>query len=221
MLDCLIIGDSLAVGVGQARPECVTQAQTGITSGAYIKSFLPNLPRSAAQIVISLGVNDDPTVSTIDNLRTLRRSLHGPQIVWLLPGLKPEVRQAIEAVARESGDRLVDTQPQVGPDHLHPTGAGYRLIASWTQDFAGGHAPRPGAQKYATTQAPLGDRLKTGTVEANMSGNLRQYREMPVVIYPNTFNGRVIYGLPGNAFAALRPAPFQFGAFPPKRGPQP
>ena len=36
MLECLILGDSLAVGVGQVRSECVTRAKSGINSYNYV-----------------------------------------------------------------------------------------------------------------------------------------------------------------------------------------
>ena len=35
-MTCLIIGDSLAVGVGEFRPECDTVAKVGITSQTYL-----------------------------------------------------------------------------------------------------------------------------------------------------------------------------------------
>ena len=64
MLECLVLGDSIASGVGQARPECETVARVGITSGTYINELLPGAPRAARTAVISLGVNDDATVDT-------------------------------------------------------------------------------------------------------------------------------------------------------------
>ena len=132
MLECLVLGDSIASGVGQARPECETMARVGITSGAYINDLFPLVSHTAQSAVISLGVNDDISVDTIANLRLVRRSLSVPNVVWLLPGLKENVRQAIRAVARENGDQLVETRPYVGPDHLHPSGTGYRIIAEQT-----------------------------------------------------------------------------------------
>jgi len=35
MIECLILGDSIAVGIGQMRPECVVQAKSGINSEDY------------------------------------------------------------------------------------------------------------------------------------------------------------------------------------------
>lgn len=147
MLECLVLGDSIASGVGQARPECETVARVGITSGTYVNELLPLAPHAARTAVISLGVNDDGSVDTIDNLRQVRGALQVSGAVWLLPGLKDNVRAAIRTVAAEFGDRLIDTRSQVGPDHLHPTGAGYRAIAARTL--------QPGDTEVAFDPAPL------------------------------------------------------------------
>ena len=130
MLPCIVIGDSIAVGVGQYRPDCQTLAKTGITSSRYITDYLPAAAAQADIAVISLGVNDDATVDTIANLRQVRARLTSRRVTWLLPGLKPDVRSAIRLVAAENGDQWIDTKPEVGRDHLHPTSAGYRALAS-------------------------------------------------------------------------------------------
>lgn len=130
MLDCLIFGDSIALGVGQARSGCEIAARVGITSATYLRTVFTTVPKIAASIVISLGVNDDPAASTLGNLRRLRADLQARQVTWLLPGLKEDARRAIQIVAAEHHDRLLDTRGVVGPDHLHPTGAGYRFLAA-------------------------------------------------------------------------------------------
>lgn len=133
MLDCLILGDSLAVGVGQARPGCQTVARTGINSSVFVATLLPGAPKSAHSVVISLGVNDTADMQTRASLQTLRASIDAAQVIWILPALKDDIRQTIRAVAAQHNDRVVDTTGQAGPDHLHPTTSGYRLIAAWTQ----------------------------------------------------------------------------------------
>ena len=134
MTPCLILGDSIALGVGQVRLDCETTARVGISSSAYVRSMLASVHKTADAVVISLGVNDDPAAHTLDNLRRMRAELHARAVTWLLPGLKPNVREAIRSVAAENRDRVVDTRAEVGPDHLHPTAAGYRQIAAWTRD---------------------------------------------------------------------------------------
>lgn len=132
MMPCILIGDSIAVGVGQARPECETVAQVGISSERYVATMLPPGRTKAETAVISLGVNDDASLDTIENLRIVRGRIAAQRVVWLLPGLKENVRAIIRTVAAENGDRTVDTRPQVGRDHLHPNGAGYEVIAGQT-----------------------------------------------------------------------------------------
>ena len=41
MIECLVLGDSIATGVGGARPECVTSARVGITSATYVNDLFP------------------------------------------------------------------------------------------------------------------------------------------------------------------------------------
>jgi hypothetical protein len=131
MIPCIVMGDSIAVGVAQFRPDCESVAQSGITSKRYIDTLLQ--AQSAQIVIISLGVNDDDTVDTLANLREVRRNVRGRIVYWLLPGIKPRARAAISAVAGEFGDRLIDTTAQAGPDHLHPTGAGYQYLAAMTK----------------------------------------------------------------------------------------
>ncbi len=114
------------------RPACESAARVGINSSSFITTMLGAAQRSVESVVISLGVNDGPAMATLSNLRRLRVGLQAHQVTWLLPGLKDEVRAAIRTVAGEHGDRLVDTKPNVGADHLHPNAAGYRLIAAAT-----------------------------------------------------------------------------------------
>ena len=130
MVPCVVMGDSIAVGVAEYRPECEAIAKSGINSARYIETLLET--RTAKTVVISLGVNDGSTIDTLENLREVRRQVHGRTVFWLLPGIRPRAQWAIRTVAHEFGDRLIDTKPVAGPDHLHPTGVGYQRIAALT-----------------------------------------------------------------------------------------
>ena len=57
MLECLIVGDSIAVGVSQVRPECQSIAKSGINSRDWNNKHLHKL-KPARTLVISLGAND-------------------------------------------------------------------------------------------------------------------------------------------------------------------
>lgn len=127
MVPCLVLGDSIAIGIGQYLPECRTEARVGISSQQFAHALLS--PQEAGRVVISLGVNDGASAATIPSLRQVRQSVHGKSVYWLLPANHDHARTAIRAVAAEFGDRLIDTAPQVGSDGLHPTGAGYRALA--------------------------------------------------------------------------------------------
>ncbi len=127
MLPCLILGDSLALGIGQYRPECHTVAQTGISSGRYLATLLTD--QSADTALISLGVNDGDNAATLQNLRQVRARIHARRVYWLLPGIKPGVRALVRQVAVEFDDFLVDTSYEAGADHLHPNRDGYKFLA--------------------------------------------------------------------------------------------
>lgn len=146
MIHCLVLGDSIAVGVGTARPDCTTTARIGITSEAFVQTMLT--PEDADTLIVSLGANDDGTVHTEDNLRQLRQTIRARTVIWLLPGLKDPQRAVIRAVALSYNDRVIDTRPQAGPDHLHPSGTGYRIIADETEQQG------PDAIEVAEAEAP-------------------------------------------------------------------
>ena len=139
MLFCLVMGDSIAVGVGQTLPECRTEARVGVTSRQFVHQLAS--PPHAQNIVISLGVNDGDAAYTIPSLQRLRETVRSRAVFWLLPGARYErTRAAIRSVAAQFGDRLIDCSPQTGPDGLHPTGIGYRTLGAqirWTTQRAG------------------------------------------------------------------------------------
>jgi lysophospholipase L1-like esterase len=130
VLDCIILGDSIAVGLGQARPDCVVFAVSGISSERYLQVFPTTAEARIA--IISLGVNDGEGAATADNLRLLRRKVTASTIYWLVAGSNPAIRAAVHTVAGEFADRLIDVAPLAGPDHIHPDRAGYAALAAQT-----------------------------------------------------------------------------------------
>jgi hypothetical protein len=130
LLDCIILGDSIAVGLGQARPDCTVEASSGITSGRYVQTFV-----GAAHVrtaIISLGVNDGEGVATAENLTRLRGLVSANVVYWLLTGGNPRARDAVREVAARFGDRLIDAAPLTGSDHIHPDRTGYARLAAET-----------------------------------------------------------------------------------------
>jgi len=128
LIPCLVVGDSIAVGVGQTLPECRTEARVGMTARQFVHQFLS--PREADKVVISLGVNDGESAYTIANLRSVRESVRGRAVYWLLPAHHEYARTAIRTVAARYGDRVIDCTPYSGPDGVHPTGVGYRTLGA-------------------------------------------------------------------------------------------
>jgi hypothetical protein len=57
MLECLIVGDSIAVGVSQIRTECQAIVKSGINSSDWNKKHLHKL-KPTKTLIISLGAND-------------------------------------------------------------------------------------------------------------------------------------------------------------------
>ena len=133
MIECLIMGDSIAVGIAQQRPECVVEAKTGINSMDYVNGlyFFYAVP-AAKTTVISLGSNDWDTSETYPVLVTLRDEIKGP-VLWILPAKKDEVRNIMLTIARDRGDAVADTRAwPLSKDGVHLTAKGYQGLAkSW------------------------------------------------------------------------------------------
>ena len=126
----MVLGDSIAAGLGQARPDCQVAAVSGITSERYVHVFSDTWRVRTA--IISLGVNDGEGVPTADNLARLRGRISASVVYWLLTGGNPRARDAARAVADRFGDRLIDIAPLTGADHIHPDRAGYSRLAAET-----------------------------------------------------------------------------------------
>ena len=139
MLDCLILGDSIAKGVSDIRKECVAYVKSGINSKDYWyknKTFLTKQDTlSVKTTIISLGSNDTDRIRTIEFANNIRERIKG-RVYWILPSaeLKPIQHEVIKGVAKIWGDLTI--QPESGKlnsDKIHPTYAGYKHIAEQTK----------------------------------------------------------------------------------------
>jgi len=136
MLECLILGDSLAVGVGQIRTECVTYAKSGINSYDFTNRFILNTNgnNTAKHVIISLGSNDTAKIDTYEELETLRQMVKADRVYWILPNIKETKRKAVWMVADKYKDIVIDSrQHDRSPDNVHPTYKGYKSIAAETK----------------------------------------------------------------------------------------
>ena len=136
MLECLILGDSLAVGVGQIRQECTTRAKSGINSYDYVNRHIwhTNGNNQAKTVIISLGSNDLKNINTFEELDTLRQLVKADRVYWILPAIKENKRQAVQKVAERYKDIIVDARQSIlSTDGVHPTSKGYKLLAEKTK----------------------------------------------------------------------------------------
>ena len=129
MSDCAILGDSIAVGISMYMHHCTVEARVGINSIAWNRSFLvQNI--SADHVIISLGSNDWSPTLTRRALFVMRSHITAGRVTWIIPAIKPDIRDVIERIALHNGDGMIDLLPLPrGPDHVHPTGTGYAMIA--------------------------------------------------------------------------------------------
>lgn len=137
MIDCLIIGDSIAVGTAMARKECVSYSKGGWNSWQWNKDYLDKATAQPARtVIISLGANDHKGIKTEQELRKMRSAIKGDRVFWISPGAerKPIPQDAIERIAKEYGDIVLDRPMQhMSSDGVHPTGKGYRQLAEKTK----------------------------------------------------------------------------------------
>ena len=132
MIECLILGDSIGVGIGMYKHGCEVHAKVGINSTAWNHRWLVN-HISSDLVIISLGSNDWSATVTGHELELLRRHITARRVIWIIPAIKPAIRSAVESIAHTNGDGTIDllSVPR-GPDHVHPTGTGYAWIANHT-----------------------------------------------------------------------------------------
>ena len=138
MLDCLVLGDSIAVGTQQFAKECQLQGRGGINTWQFNKMY----PGSfyAETVIISLGSNDHQYVKTYDQLFEMRQRVGAKNVFWVLPAgnLKASnvpierIQGFVQAIARYYGDTVLPIRG-LQPDGIHPSWAGYRDIVERTR----------------------------------------------------------------------------------------
>jgi lysophospholipase L1-like esterase len=132
MIDCLIIGDSIAVGTHQARPECVAYAKGGWNTWQWNRDYLKN-DLTAKTVIISLGSNDHKGVKTKAELQRIREKVGTTaRVFWILPAIKPEIQTIVNDMAKEYGDTVLPIT-RLQKDGVHPSWAGYKELAEKTK----------------------------------------------------------------------------------------
>jgi lysophospholipase L1-like esterase len=132
MLECLILGDSIAVGTHQARPECVAYAKGGWNTWQWNRDYLKN-SLIAKTVIISLGSNDHKGVRTKAELQRIREKVGTTaRVFWILPAINPEVQAIVKSMAEEYGDTVLPIT-RLQKDGVHPSWAGYKQLAEKTK----------------------------------------------------------------------------------------
>jgi lysophospholipase L1-like esterase len=126
-MDCLILGDSIAVGTHRYRPECQVKARGGINSWQYNNLFAGNFQSSV--VVISLGSNDHAGINVKKELELLRSKIsNSSKVYWILPAKKAHIQNIVKDIAEKNHD-IVLPITRLQPDGIHPSDAGYKEIA--------------------------------------------------------------------------------------------
>lgn len=132
MIECLILGDSIAVGIHDYANHCKRKAEIGINSDTFVRKYIKH-DLSADTVVISLGTNDSPDMLTYRSLHKLRKNIVANKVYWILPIKDTMARDHVEIVAAENND-IVLKIPYVSKDGIHPSSAGYHRLGELISD---------------------------------------------------------------------------------------
>ena len=131
MMDCVYIGDSIAVGLQQREPSCGIYAKVGADTDFIVKKFSGT--KAGGHAVISMGSNAPMNPRNYQNALKLRKSLDVGFVVWILP-YNRQAAAAIRRVANQFPDAFVDLAAAGIPskDRVHPN---YRKTSDIVQDI--------------------------------------------------------------------------------------
>lgn len=120
MIDCVSIGDSIAIGVA-APLSCEVRAVTGLTSSRIVQ--LAN-GKYHKYCVISAGSNDPTSANLAKNLIMIRNQSVCKFYVWVLP-VNSTANSVVAKTAYQFHDMTVTIIP--GQDNINP--ASYDVLA--------------------------------------------------------------------------------------------
>jgi hypothetical protein len=134
VLECLIVGDSIAVGTKMFAPHCELQGKGGINTWQFNRMYKGSF--YADTVIISLGSNDHRGVKTYDELFEMRQRVGAKNVYWVLPAgnLKASnvpierIQSIVHEIAKSYGDTVLPIT-RLQPDGIHPSWAGYKDIA--------------------------------------------------------------------------------------------
>ena len=127
MIECLVLGDSIAVGLHQQIPQCKSLSKGGWNTAQWNRDYLKyNL--TANTVIISLGSNDHKHIRTQEELELLREKVQAGRVFWILPAIKPDIQRIVKVIAALHGDTVLPIA-RLQPDGVHPSWAGYKDLA--------------------------------------------------------------------------------------------
>ena len=136
MLECLIVGDSIAVGTHQFSKHCAEYAKGGINSWQW-NNLYKNKELVAKTVIISLGSNDHKYIKTQQELIQMRQRVDADRVFWILPAGNLKASEVpienIQKIVQEISDYYGDTVlpiTSLQADGIHPSWAGYKDIAN-------------------------------------------------------------------------------------------
>lgn len=136
MIDCIVLGDSIAVGTHMQRHECVSYAKGGINTWQWNKNYADK-SLTSRNVIISLGTNDHKGVNTFRKLMKMRQRVDAARVFWIMPPCndkfcKQDINEVVEIIARNYGDTIIGTN-RVQTDGIHPSTVGYKELAEKTK----------------------------------------------------------------------------------------
>jgi len=127
MIECLVLGDSIAVGLHQQLPQCESLSKGGWNTAQWNRDYLRH-DLTAKTVIISLGSNDHKHIKTQAELERLREKVTAGRVFWILPAIKPDIQEIVKKVAAQHGDTVMPIT-RLQPDNIHPSWAGYKQLA--------------------------------------------------------------------------------------------
>jgi len=127
MFECLLLGDSIAVGLYHKIPHCESLSKGGWNTAQWNRDYL-KYDLTAQTVIISLGSNDHKGIKTQEELERLREKVTAGRVFWILPAIKPDIQRIVKVVAALHGDTVVPIT-RLQPDGVHPSWAGYKELA--------------------------------------------------------------------------------------------
>lgn len=134
MLDCIILGDSIAVGTQMFYKECQLVGKGGINTWQWNKMYQIN-DLTADTVVISLGTNDHKYVNTNSELLKMRERIKSKRVFWILPANNlaasgvpiTTIQNIVKHIASQYNDIIIEIK-SLQPDKIHPSWDGYKQI---------------------------------------------------------------------------------------------